>query len=214
VGSLRYLATARAGECGEFTALLEGIAPGASLRALGVRPGGESSDFGPPATVTRSEAPEARVETPYGPFVMRLLPGVAPEHVRYFLETAAAGAYDGTLFHRVVPGQVVVGGDPLTRDPAHPEQHGRGGLGMLRAEFSDRCFARGVVAAVRCPSNCDTAGSQFFVCLADRPELNGHYTVFGEVVAGMEVLDRIGGVPLDGERPMARIPMRVQAPAQ
>ena len=100
-----------------------------------------------------------------GSFTIRLLPEVAPKHAALFVKTAKAGGYDGTTFHRVIMGGIIQGGDPLTKDPAKASQYGTGGLGLLKAELSDRPFVRGTVAAVRRPSSMDSAGTQFFVCL-------------------------------------------------
>jgi peptidyl-prolyl cis-trans isomerase B (cyclophilin B) len=164
---------------------------------------------GSTAAEAATSSPEALVETDLGSFVIRLLPDVAPEHVRHFIETARAGGYDGTVFHRAVPGQVVQGGDPLSKDPSREADYGRGGFGLLRAEPSKRSFARGVVAAARCPTSPDTAGSQFFVVLSDQPALQSHYTLFGEVVSGMDVVDAIGDTGGDDGKPRRRIEMRV-----
>ncbi|HWX24045.1 MAG TPA: peptidylprolyl isomerase [Vicinamibacteria bacterium] len=151
---------------------------------------------------------DAVVVTTEGTFVIRLLPEVAPAHVRHFEETARTGGYDGTTFHRIIPGGVVQGGDPFSKDPSKVAQYGKGGLGLLKAEVSDRPFSRGTVAAVRRPSSLDSGGSQFFVCLSDQPALKGQYTIFGQVVEGMDVLDRISGTPVDGDKPRARIEMK------
>jgi peptidyl-prolyl cis-trans isomerase B (cyclophilin B) len=152
---------------------------------------------------------EAVVETPKGSFTIRLLPEVAPKHAALFVKTAKAGGYDGTTFHRVIMGGIIQGGDPLTKDPAKASQYGTGGLGLLKAEVSDRPFARGTVAAVRRPSSMDSAGTQFFVCLQPQPSLAGQYTVFGEVVAGMEVVDQISTTPADGDKAKERVEMKV-----
>ena len=157
--------------------------------------------------------PEAVVETPHGTFVIRLFSDLAPNHVKNFIDTALAKGFDGTLFHRVVPDELVQGGDPISRDPNKPQRYGSGGIGWLKAEFSDRCFSRGTVGAVRSPSNRDSAGSQFFVALKDHPELRGQYTAFGEVVSGLDVLDKISHAA--DQAPLPRIPMTVtvrQAP--
>jgi len=151
---------------------------------------------------------EAVVETDLGSFVIRLLPDVAPRHVRHFVKTVEAHGFDGTTFHRIIAGGIVQGGDPLSKDPAKASRYGTGGLGLLKAEFSERPFTRGVVAAVRRPSDVHSAGNQFFVCLRDQPSLLKQYTIFGEVVEGMEVLDAIGQSPADGERAKTRITMR------
>ena len=153
-------------------------------------------------------ASEAVVDTSQGTFVIRLLPELAPAHVKHFVTTAQKAGYDGTTFHRIIPGGIVQGGDPLSKDPAKAAQYGTGGLGLLKAEFSDRPFTRGVVAAVRRPSSKDSGGSQFFICLTDQAALKGQYTIFAEVVSGMEVVDRIGQTPVDGDRAKERVEIR------
>ena len=153
--------------------------------------------------------PEAVVETEKGSFTIRLLPDLAPQHVALFLKTARAGDYDGTTFHRIIMGGIIQGGDPLSRDPAKADQYGTGGLGLLKAEFSDRPFVRGTVAAVRRPSSVDSAGTQFFVCLMEQPSLKGQYTIFGEVTSGMEVVDQISLTPVDGQTATERVEMKV-----
>jgi len=152
---------------------------------------------------------EAVVETAKGSFTIRLLPEVAPRHAALFVQTAKAGGYDGTTFHRIVMGGIIQGGDPLTKDPGKASQYGTGGLGLLKAELSDRPFVRGTVAAVRRPSSLDSAGTQFFVCLQPQPSLAKQYTVFGEVVSGMEVVDQISTTPVDGDKAKERVPMKV-----
>jgi cyclophilin family peptidyl-prolyl cis-trans isomerase len=152
---------------------------------------------------------EAVVETPKGSFTIRLWPDVAPKHAALFVQTAKAGGYDGTTFHRIIQGGIIQGGDPLTKDPAKASQYGTGGLGLLKAELSDRAFVRGTVAAVRRPSSLDSAGVQFFVCLQPQPSLAKQYTVFGEVTSGMEVVDQISTTPVDGDKAKERVPMKV-----
>ncbi len=152
---------------------------------------------------------EAVIETPKGSFTIRLLPEIAPKHAALFVKTAKAGGYDGTTFHRVIMGGIIQGGDPLTKDPNKASQYGTGGLGLLKAELSDRPFVRGTLAAVRKPSSMDSAGTQFFVCLQPQPSLAGQYTVFGEVVAGMEVVDQISTTPVDGDKAKERVEMKV-----
>jgi peptidylprolyl isomerase len=152
---------------------------------------------------------EAVVETAKGLFTIRLLPEVAPKHAALFVKTAKAGGYDGTVFHRVIVGGIIQGGDPLSKDPAKAAQYGNGGLGLVPAEFSDRPFVRGTVAAARKPSSVDSGGRQFFVCLRDQASLAGQYTIFGEVVSGMEVVDQISLVPADGDKAKERVEMKV-----
>jgi cyclophilin family peptidyl-prolyl cis-trans isomerase len=152
---------------------------------------------------------EAVVETAKGSFTIRLLPDVAPKHVALFVRTAKAGGYDGTTFHRVIAGGIIQGGDPLTKDPSKAPLYGTGGLGLLKAELSERPFVRGTVAAVRRPSSPDSSGQQFFVVMRDQPSMKGQYTVFGEVVSGMEVVDQISTTPVDGDKAKERVEMKV-----
>jgi peptidyl-prolyl cis-trans isomerase B (cyclophilin B) len=180
-------------------------------------PGGQSLPSGtlavppqPPAaaSVPQARGPEVAVETEQGSFVIRLRPDLAPRHVAHFLKTAKAGGYDGTAFHRIIAGGIVQGGDPLSKDAKNAARFGTGGLGLLKAEFSDLPFTRGVVAAARRPSSADSGGSQFFVCLSDQPSLQGQYTILGEVAEGMEVVDKIGATPVDGDKPRARVEIK------
>lgn len=166
------------------------------------------------ASAAAAQAPvapgtEAVVETAKGSFTIRLLPEVAPRHAALFVETAKAGGYDGTTFHRVIMGGIIQGGDPLSKDPAKASLHGTGGLGLLKAEFSDRPFVRGTVAAARKPSSPDSGGRQFFVCLQEQPSLKGQYSIFGEVVSGMEVVDQISTTPVEGDKAKERVEMKV-----
>lgn len=152
--------------------------------------------------------PMASVETDRGTFVVRLRPDLAPRHVRHFTKVARAGGFSGTTFHRIIPGGIVQGGDPLSKDPKKEALYGTGGLGLLKAEFSSEPMKRGVVAAVLRPSSRDSAGNQFFVCLSDQPALTGKFTIFGEVESGMEVLDAIGASPVAGDKAVERIEIR------
>ena len=163
-----------------------------------------------PAPSPSPQPTEAVVETAAGSFVIRLLPDLAPAHVKHFVKTARAGGYDGTTFHRIITRGIIQGGDPVTKDPKATARYGTGGLGLLKAEFSDRAFSRGTVAAARKPSGKDTGGSQFFVVVTDQPSLQGQYTIFGEVVSGMEGVDKISDTPVDGDRPRERVEMKVQ----
>ncbi len=171
-----------------------------------------------PAATLPAVAPgtEAVVETAKGSFTIRLLPGIAPQHAALFVKTAKAGGYDGTTFHRIIQGGIIQGGDPLTKDKDKASQYGTGGLGLLKAELSDHPFERGTVAAVRRPSSLDSAGTQFFVCLQPQPSLAKQYTVFGEVVSGMEVVDQISSTPVDGDKARERVEIKVmiRGPAQ
>ena len=139
------------------------------------------------------------LETTAGTIVMQLDGAAAPNHVGYMLDQAEAGAYDGTVFHRAVPLGIIQGGDPLSKDPAKREQYGTGGLNRLEREPNARTHVRGAVSAVLVPNRPDSAGAQFFICLTDQPALDGQFTVFGEVVEGLEVAEQISQSPLDAE---------------
>ena len=137
------------------------------------------------------------IKTDVGSIKFSLLPDIAPETVRNFLELAKSGFYNGTLFHRVIPGFMIQGGDPNTKNP-DKSTWGQGGPGHnLKAEFSSRSHLRGIVSMARA-TDPDSAGSQFFIVTSDSTFLDKQYTVFGEVVDGMEVADKIVDLPRDG----------------
>ena len=149
--------------------------------------------------------PVAVVETDRGSFEIRLFTELAPRHVEHFLAAADAGDYERTTFHRIIPGGIIQGGDPLSKDPEATDRYGTGGLGLLPAELSDRPMTRGSVAAVLRPGQPDSGGYQFFICLFDQDALTGQYTIFGEVASGMDVVDAIGRTPIDGDRATERV---------
>lgn len=145
-----------------------------------------------PADMTNKQAV---VTTTAGEFVIDLRPDLAPNHVGYFMKLARDGAYDGTIFHRIVRHGIIQGGDPLTRDPSKSGAYGTGGLGRLKAEFSSEPATRGAVAAVLQPGKPDSAGSQFFICVTDQAALTGKYTIFGRVSEGLDVVTKISEIP-------------------
>jgi len=151
---------------------------------------------------------EAVLETAKGPITFKFFPELAPAHVRFFAKTARAGGFDRTTFHRVIPNGIIQGGDPLSTDPKMAARYGTGGLGLLKAEFSDRPMTRGSVAAVLRPNQPDSGGTQFFICLSDQPSLTGKYTIFGEVTAGMEVADQIGQTPAEAQKATERVEIK------
>ena len=137
------------------------------------------------------------VETKFGKIVFKLLPDLAPETVRSFEKLSKSGFYDGTLFHRVIPGFMIQGGDPNTKSP-DKSKWGSGGPGyMLKAEFNSKSHLRGVVSMARAIDP-DSAGSQFFIVTTDSTFLDRQYTAFGEVIEGIEVADKIVNLPRDG----------------
>ena len=136
-------------------------------------------------------------ETKFGKIVFKLLPDLAPETVRSFEKLSKSGFYDGTLFHRVIPGFMIQGGDPNTKSP-DKSKWGSGGPGyMLKAEFNSKSHLRGIVSMARAIDP-DSAGSQFFIVTTDSTFLDRQYTAFGEVIEGIEVADKIVKLPRDG----------------
>ena len=129
----------------------------------------------------------ATIETDAGTMTAELYPKIAPQTVNAFVFLAREGFYEGVIFHRVIPGFMIQGGDPTGT--------GSGGPGYkLKAEFNDRKHVRGVLSAAR-TSDPNSAGSQFFVMHADSPHLDRQYTAFGKVTSGMEVVDKIANQP-------------------
>lgn len=164
------------------------------LRALFVMAG---LSLVPCVSVAQTPAQQAVVATSAGTIVLDLLADKAPAHVALFIETAKAGGYDGTTFHRMVSGGIVQGGDPLTKDPAARDKYGSGGLNKLSREISDEPMSRGAVAAVQIPGKPDSAGTQFFICVNAQPSLEGQYTVFARVAEGILVAQTISETPVD-----------------
>ena len=153
---------------------------------------------------------KAVIETKLGNIELRFFPDVAPNHVNNFIELAKKGFYDGTIFHRVIPGFMIQGGDPNSKDPDR-SKHGMGGPGYtIKAEFNEKPHKRGTLSMAR-SANPDSAGSQFFICVADASFLDRQYTVFGEVVSGMEVVDKIVNQTRDKrDNPLERVEMKVK----
>jgi len=137
------------------------------------------------------------IDTNIGIISIKLFPELAPETVRNFEKLARDGFYDGTLFHRVIPGFMIQGGDPNTKG-GDKNTWGTGGPGYsIKAEFNSRSHLRGIVSMAR-SQDPDSAGSQFFIVTTDSTFLDRQYTVFGEVVEGMEVADKIVNLQRDG----------------
>jgi len=153
------------------------------------------------ATAARSQTPnelEAVVTTDLGTFRFEFAADKAPKHVKQFIARAREGYYNGSAFHRVVANGMIQGGDPLLKNSQTPKKlWGTGGLSLQAAEFSDLRHERGVVSTVSIPNKPDSDGSQFFVCVVPQPVLDGHYSAFGRVTEGMDVVERISRVPAD-----------------
>jgi peptidyl-prolyl cis-trans isomerase B (cyclophilin B) len=164
--------------------------------------------------MAETSRPRAVLKTPLGEMEIEFFPDKAPRHVKNFLDLARKGFYDGTTFHRVIPGFMIQGGDPNTRDPKAPRsQHGTGGPGhTVNAEFNDTSHKRGIVSMAR-SQDPNSAGSQFFIVVKDSPYLDRNYTAFGIVVSGIEVADKIVNAPRDrNDNPNDRIDMKVTVP--
>jgi len=134
----------------------------------------------------------AVIKTSEGEMVAEFWPEVAPNTVENFKKLARSGFYDGTAFHRIVKGFMIQGGDPLTKDSAKESRYGTGDPGYkIKAEFNDRSHERGVLSMAR-SSDPNSAGSQFFICLANVSRLDHQYTTFGKIIKGDDVLGKIG----------------------
>jgi peptidyl-prolyl cis-trans isomerase B (cyclophilin B) len=177
------------------------------------------AQYGMPALKTITVSPEeskkmsetkAIIETKFGNMTIKFFPDVAPGHVKNFIDLAKKGFYDGTIFHRVIPGFMIQGGDPNSKD-ANKSRHGTGGPGYtIKAEFNSKPHKRGVLSMARSASP-DSAGSQFFIVVKDSNFLDRQYTVFGEAESGIEVADKIVSQPRDGnDNPNERIEMKVK----
>ena len=158
----------------------------------------------------KAEHTKAVIKTKFGDIEVKLFPEKAPNHVQHFMKLAKSGFYDKTIFHRVIPGFMIQGGDPNTKDPNKPETYGMGGPAeRLKAEFNDVPHRRGILSMAR-TNDPNSAGSQFFIVVKDSNFLDGQYTVFGEVVKGIEVADKIVSLPRNGrDLPNERVEMTV-----
>ncbi len=151
---------------------------------------------------------QAVVETSMGVLVIDLLAEAAPTHVAHFITRAREGAYDRTVFHRVIAMGIIQGGDPLSKDPAQAAKYGTGGLGVLRFEENAEKHTKGAVSAVLVPGRRDSGGSQFFISVSDQPALDGQYTVFGRLADGLGVAQKISQVAADATVPRERVEIR------
>ena len=151
----------------------------------------------------------AVIETSLGNIEFEFLEDLAPGHIKIFKDLANSDFYNGTTFHRIIPGFMAQGGDPNTKGDDR-SSHGTGGPGhTIKAEFSDEPHARGIVSMAR-SQDPDSAGSQFFVVVKDSDFLDGQYTAFGRVISGMDTVDKIVDSPRDDRaNPIDRIEMKV-----
>ncbi|MGC9326580.1 MAG: peptidylprolyl isomerase [Candidatus Hinthialibacter sp.] len=167
-----------------------------------------------PAVPEKKIEEAAVIETSVGVMVLRFFPDVAPGHVENFKKLARQGFYDGTRFHRVIKGFMIQGGDPNSKDD-DVRRWGTGGPGYsIKAEFNNMPHVKGTLSMAR-SSNPDSAGSQFFICHGRAASLDGQYTVFGELIEGMEVLDKIAAAPVtrspSGENSLPVTPVTVKS---
>ena len=176
----------------------------------------------------------AVITTSYGDMVIEFYPDVAPMHVESFITLAKEGYFDGTTFHRVIPGFVIQGGDPNSKDDDRMNDGTGGragkyfGIGRendpstwtIPAEFNDSLHIKGTLSMAR-SQNPNSGSSQFFICHAPTPQLNGKYTVFGQVIKGLDVIDTIVNVDRpnkanssyngpDGDNPFEKVEMTVK----
>jgi peptidyl-prolyl cis-trans isomerase B (cyclophilin B) len=158
--------------------------------------------------------PRAIIATKFGDMTIKFYAGEAPRHVENFIKLAKMGFYNGLHFHRVVPGFVIQGGDPLSKNPDR-SLHGTGGPGYwLNPETSDRPHKRGAISMAKMPRESNSTrdfndnGSQFFICVADSGGLDRRYSIFGEVIRGMNVADKIAALPRDeSDNPLEPVEM-------
>ena len=152
----------------------------------------------------------AVIETKFGKIEIQFFEDKAPGHVKNFKDLAKKGFYDGTIFHRVIPGFMIQGGDPNTKSDDR-SNHGMGGPGYsIKAEFNDTLHKRGILSMAR-SQDPNSAGSQFFIVVKDSAFLDGQYTAFGKVLSGMTVADQIVNAPRDRkDNPNERIEMKVK----
>lgn len=151
----------------------------------------------------------AVIETKFGNIELEFFEDKAPGHVKNFKTLAKTGFYNGTLFHRVIPGFMIQGGDPNTKKPDR-SMHGMGGPGYnIKAEFNNTKHDRGILSMARAQDP-NSAGSQFFIVVKPAYFLDGKYTAFGKVTKGMDVADKIVNAPRDGnDNPLEPISMKI-----
>ena len=159
-----------------------------SMSDMKVQPAAASEENKP---MTDYQNKVAELHTTAGEIDIRFFPDVAPNHVKNFIDLAQKGFYNGTKFHRVIPGFMIQGGDPNTKRDDMKAMWGTGGSGKyVNAEFNTVKHKRGIVSMAR-SSDPNSASSQFFIMVADYPSLDGQYSVFGQVTKGMDVADKI-----------------------
>ncbi len=175
-----------------------------------VLPSADQAKIDPQKRMPKDGDPVAVLDTEMGKIVIMFFPDKAPGHVANFEGLVQQKFYDGTKFHRTMPGFMIQGGDPNTKG-TDTSSYGMGGPGyMVKNEFNDIHHSRGIVSMAR-SSNPDSAGSQFFIVVADHSDLDGQYTVFGKVVKGMDVADKIVALPSEPGSGLAEKPVAVKS---
>jgi len=169
-----------------------------------------AADTSPTTKFDTPKGPKGIIKTKFGDIEIKFYQDVAPRHVENFIKLAKSGFYNGTIFHRVIPGFMIQGGDPNTKDSLKKDSYGQGGPGhTIKAEFSDIPHKRGIVSMARA-ADPDSAGSQFFIVVEDSRFLDRKYSVFGEVTKGIGVADKIVNLPRDErDNPRERVEMTV-----
>src|SRR5204863_8174298 len=148
-------------------------------------------------TVMNTSNEVAVIKTSEGEMVVQFWTDAAPNTIENFKKLARQGFYDATIFHRIVKEFMIQGGDPNSKDPAKENSYGQGGPGyQIKAEFNDHPHDRGVISMAR-SSDPDSAGSQFFICLAPVHRLDRQYTTFGKLTKAEELLEKIGNTPVE-----------------
>jgi dolichyl-diphosphooligosaccharide--protein glycosyltransferase len=170
-----------------------------------------STQTTPAETKSTSPKQTATISTKFGDIVIELKPEIAPKTVENFVKLANSKFYDGTLFHRIISTFVIQGGDPNTKDQP-PGTWGTGGPGYsIDAEISNLKHTKYMVSMAR-GTDINSAGSQFFIMTGDAPFLDGKYTIFGEVIEGKDVVDKIASLQTDlNDRPVDHESARINS---
>jgi cyclophilin family peptidyl-prolyl cis-trans isomerase len=181
---------------------------GLESRTSPTPPGAAGTNTAPPPTLstTPDRSQVAALETTAGTIVIEFLPEFAPKHTVAFQNMFRTGFFNGTVFHRVIPKQAIQGGDPNSKDD-NPYDDGLGQETQRRipAEFSMKVHhTRGSVSAAHLNGDPDSATSQFFISTGTNHAWDGQYTIFGRVIEGMDVVDKIASAPLRTDSPVLR----------
>ena len=159
----------------------------------------ESEPFVSPFSMDEMAGKQLVFETDNGQITIDLLPALAPNHVGLIIKLAGEGAFDGTIFHRMVQHGIVQGGDPITADSGRVSEYGSGGLGLVEAEITDASHEQGTVSSVLVPGDFSSGGSQFLICVVAQPGLDGQHSIWGQVVDGTDVVTKISETPVDAD---------------